>query len=109
MSEFTNFPLQLLEALTLVGGQPGPLPCVPLGLAHPLPGRLRRAPDLLRDGIRAWLGPRPVEASCLCARSLRATRPARASALPFTTGVLSLALEPLARVSPSASKLGAGA
>src|SRR5262249_8608700 len=41
--------LELLEPLALVRGQSRAAPLVALGLPHPVPERLRRAPDLLRD------------------------------------------------------------
>jgi len=42
-------PLELLEPMPLLGRQAGPPALVPLGLAHPLPERLRRTADLLGD------------------------------------------------------------
>src|SRR5262249_62280096 len=42
-------PLELLEPLPLLSCQAGPPALVPLGLAHPLPERLRCTADLLGD------------------------------------------------------------
>jgi hypothetical protein len=57
----TVLPFQLLHALTLFAGQPGPKTLVPLHLPHPTPKSLARTANLARNGtdglpLRAVLG-----------------------------------------------------